>query len=475
MNPFRGRRRPQNLLIISRDGLRCSITSVVGGRIDRCESRSLDQSDMEADETQTVARTLSEALQQMGVGARQAVFVLGRDSVVLRRVSIPVDNEADVHPAIQLQTETLSPFSVEETLSDWIEVGDRTDSSRTFLLGMMQRGALEQVCCTAEAAGLTVINASIGDLAVAAGCLIASGKPGIAFHLVAKDGSRRINVIASDSGRAVASQQLAMTGNNAADALRLQGLLQRLQRSLPESPAVGTIAGAEAIGPIPGELLEAASDALGTPVTVLPADADRETADRVLTSLGSARCFNFLRPRGSMQPTRQMPARLLQWAAVLLFALTGLLCWVCLLRSDREAEEARLQARLAGLESLIEHGQEVLAAASTVGDWEANSIDWREELPHLLTSYRETDGIRIVSLRLETSSRDGRPVIRVRGAARAPSDVSALTERLIRHERGYELAPPVVEPRRDDPSFSASFEIEATISRPLAAAPPVAG
>lgn len=463
---FRGARpASRSCFIIAVDEVRTTVAHVRAGRVSCCESLPTAPAGAEADTPAIGNQSLGDLLQRMGGGTSQAIMIAGRESVVLRRLSIPTNDEDEARHAIRLQVESLSPFPMEETLSDWIELDAGADGSRTFLLGMMNRGTLEQICRTAEEAGLEPTHVVLGELAVTACSPMAGSGAGIGYHFAAKSGRPGINIIVSDAGRTVASQQLLVSGDSQTDALRLQGLLRRLHRSLPEEMASRPVAGAEAVGLVPEACLAAAGEVLGVPVTPSATDADHEVADRVLNSLESPRTFNFAQPRGSVRPRRRLPTRLIQWTAIVLTGVTSLLYWARLEASDRESREARLQAQLEGLEAAIDHGQSILGEAAMLADWASESADWREELPPFLECYEESDRLRILSLHMSTSSRDGLPVVRVRGAAKDSSDVSELTQRLIRHARGYELSPPVVEPRRDDPSFSASFEIEATLRR----------
>ena len=459
---FGRNRRPRDVLVVLQGEVQTTVVQVVAGRVERSESWSSSDTIGDTKDIQVNAAVLNANLERLGIESRNAIFVLDRDSIVLRVVKVPEVSEEETHESIKLQAETLSPFPFEETLCDWIELERDADGMRSFLLGMTKRAVVEEIRETAAVARLDVLAVSIGELACANASTITE-ENGIAFHLIARREGRSVAVVVSDAGRSVASLTLTSMGNEQSDALRMAGLLQRLRRSLPTAVAAKPVLGAEAFGPVSEPVLAATSSELGVPVHVENTDPTCEIATRVFRSFGDSRVFDFATPKGSAKPRKGRSRRLAVRVAAGVMLGIGVLGWFRWDYTDKQRHIARLQARLDMLDTTIDRSQPILDEAALVTGWESDSVDWRDELPRFLACFDKNDRTRVVSVRLEGATRDGRPIIYTRGLAKDSSDVAELMNRLIQHERGYELSPRVVEASSEDRNFSAAFEIEAAL------------
>lgn len=427
-------------------------------------------------------RWLAETLRQDGISTGDALLVLPREAVVVRKLELPKVPENELPELVRFQAATKSSTPLDRLALDYLPlpVGE-ADTAQQVLMVTVEAERLKRVRETLSAAGFDL--QSVGISPVTVGELVTrmeeerSIAPDHATLVIFQD-ARRVEITALVEERVTFSHQSRLAG--AGDAAGLKGSLAEVNRTvIALSQARSDLEITEVClihaGDADPEFESALAQRFGGRLHVLDVASAKgvrigRPADRaVLASLAPAlgallaagerrvTAIDFLSPRRAVQPPDRTKQRL-GLAAAAAAMLGGLgYWWFSSHLADLVAQTEIIEQRIVELDNELKLGAPDLEAAATIGEWAAAA---RDPLAVMLDLHRMSPGaerVYLQELKMTAGGRDG--IFRVEGTGSAfdARDVQQMQEVL---ERGGLRVIPFGRTRSKDPDYPQGFELQ---------------
>lgn len=461
-----------------------SIAECAGDRVLKSASFSWPSHLDATTQPQLAGQWLAQQLATVGIGTRKAVLVVPRQHAPLKLLDAPFVADDELAAIVQLQAESRLSKPLDEFLCDFIAHPIAAGAStRRVLLGTVLKSVFDSQLLVVQAAGLSVIGATVAEAAVPLVVEHVSNVVGKNRRTVSHEDASATQsaidiaviaaadqsvLIASQHGRALSSLPVRLRGDDYSatdDARLVMTSTTRLLATLSIEHGAASVGAVTVCGSVSGTFVTALQTQLPSRLNrfadSLPGPLVRLVAAVEATSHRDG-AINFLAPRRPVDQVAQQRryyARVGAAAAALL-ALAGWTYWDQ--GRELDAQIAAKKKELAQLNQLIERGQPIVETSAFVSDWQRGQYDWAREFKHLSEQLPDRERLHLNRLTFETKSQTGAAHLRASGAARDPRDVADLTEKLVAAER-YELQPKSITPNSRDASFRAGFEIEAAI------------
>ncbi len=411
---------------------------------------------------------LREQLDTARMTCRDCVLVLPRRDVTLRLLQLPEIETEELVPLVRLQAESRLSQPIESLAIDFVPVPNSLDGQQDVVLLTALQSRITVLSEVAHAAGLRLVAAVAGDLAIPAA--VGPDTAGLTLDVIVSNAST--DLILSVAGCTVASMAIPVSNQPATveqSARRIAASSDRLLASLPSSIGSSSVSLIRVHSETESDtLVRSLSEHTGQRVvSIQQAGSKLPTHLRATAAVASlshsAFAHDFLHPRQPVNHTTAFRRRVVRWAVAASLLASCLGWWLYEENCAAADRIAALQEQERQLGELIERGQSVMATRAFVAEWQAGNIHWPTELAAFAEHLPKTDRAYLNRLQLAVDSSDGMPVIRASGVARDSGDVTHLTERLLAAESRYELVPHGVEPNLQDSFYQSAFQVEARL------------
>lgn len=122
---------------------------------------------LDTNDTESIGRWVREQLDEAGIARGRATFVLSRERVVLKRLTLPTVEDDEVPEMTRLTMQRDLPFSAEGAAIDYVPVG-RTESHSLVLAVAVPQNVLHHVQDVAKHAGLKIARITVRGMGSAA-------------------------------------------------------------------------------------------------------------------------------------------------------------------------------------------------------------------------------------------------------------------------------------------------------------------
>ncbi len=124
-------------------------------------------------------------LKKLGCGHIAAAVLLPRSEVIVRQVSLPGVTDKDLEPAIQLQIDSLHPFSEDDVVSSFARIG----KTPFILVGITRREVIERYSNLFAEAGVKIASFTFSAAAIYSALRILSAPPQgfVALHPIGEE------------------------------------------------------------------------------------------------------------------------------------------------------------------------------------------------------------------------------------------------------------------------------------------------
>lgn len=411
---------------------------------------------------------LREQLDAAHMKCRDCVLVLPRRDVTLRLLQLPEIETEELVPLVRLQAESRLSQPIESLAVDFVPVPNSLDGQQDVVLLTALQSRITVLSEVAQAAGLRLVAAVAGDLAIPAA--VGPDTAGLTLDVIVSNAST--DLILSVAGCTVASMAIPVSNQPATveqSARRIAASSDRLLASLPTTMSSGSVSLIRVHSERESDrLVRSLSEHTGQRVVSIQQAGSTSPshlrATAAVASLShSAFAHDFLHPRQPVNHTTAFRRRVVRWALAASLLASCLGWWLYEENCAAADRIAALQEQERQLGELIERGQSVMETRAFVAEWQAGNIHWPRELATFADHLPKADRAYLNRLQLAIDSSDGMPVIRASGVARDSGDVTHLTERLLAAESRYELLPHGIEPNVQDSFYQSGFQVEARL------------
>ncbi len=467
----------------------CGVAAQVGRktvRVKRCFFSLWPEDVNPATNPAAAGAWLKQQLAQHGIHETDALVSLPREAVSVKPLQLPNVPDDELAEAVRLQAATRSPLPLDQLMMDYLPVQVPVGGAgRRVLVATLPKAVFERSARMTEAAGLKVLAADIGPLAVATLIRRASrsrsgGTDGLT--LVVSHHGQRIEILLLTQQSLVFSYATTVNGNDLSE--RNRALSIEVDRCLIAAEAEGAAAGlkVERIWLLGGEsdnsqlsqaLEKRFSCAVSTSLDPLAddaisGDASSASGDRwnyappVGLLLNRAGCggesIDFLNPRKPVVKRSRGKLRAGLAAAGVAALLGAGFAAVRMEQSDLDAKiDAKLKLR-GELDKKLTDGKDALDAAKSVEHWLEQDVNWIDEFHRLKASFDAANGIFLSDFKVSPATRGELLSWRATGLARKEQDVRALYQKL--HEQNYRVLPYATpQANKADQEYPFQFEL----------------
>jgi hypothetical protein len=275
----------------------------------------------------------------------------------------------------------------------------------------------------------------------------------------------KLEVLASRNGLPAASFASAAPGlPNAAPALPVNALIERIAESLPENwrseiPAQPIlVCGSQT--PLLTEQLQTAG------FQVVQGLADERSPRAVaMARLAQSRSvhFNLLSPRSlnhSLYARKPALVRSIALALILLIAATA---WLFTERSQRQLQLSQLLAKTERLQSRLAEHELVPEQRARLDAWTKSATSPAATLSEILALVPGEHSVLLTRVQLDNLGDGSESVLRLEGLAESPADVGQLNAAILQFPQRYTLRPNGIEPAPAESQLKLSFSTECVL------------
>jgi len=415
------------------------------------------------------------------ISATDAVVVLPRSLVTLRRIQLPNVPDDELPNMVRLQAATLLSVPIESVELDFIALPGG-DGQRDVLLATAPAEMIAEIQVTMHLADLKLAGVQVSSFGIAAvmahaNMLSNTSKHAEAVLLLRSDMiefllTRGHGVEFSHSGAGWSeTDAIERTVRSVISRGRLSATESIGSHSIGQVTLVGASAHCEAV---PDEVCRRLDDAAIRrldPATAIVQGAlpnDLSPTD-VLAAAGvianqhkaSVAAVDLVNPRRPVEKadTRRLKV-LLTVGAVALLAV-GAWKWRDTRLQDLQQQTATIEQEVSSLKSEYKRGEDELDQDAAISDWSNRNVDWLNEMDRVRELMEGTSNLLIRNFTM-TSGRDtNRGTIKAECLARDRSDIEAFQQRL--DAAGYNVIPRTIEPGGRDADYIFTFPLEITI------------
>ena len=460
---------------------------------DKIESWQTFQADLPEDiasaaDAAATGQWLRSTFEQNAVRPQQAIVVLPRETVVMRRLDLPDVPDHELPAMARLQAATRASTPVDQLALDYLPLPRHQDrdgqsvlvfsceSDRLARLGdAFQFAGIELCGCTTSATTVGEVVTRI-DAPVRANLHIPT-------LVVYQRGSRVELSIYFDQGHLIFSHGLRLPAGDSAS--HVQPLKAELSRSIVALGQVHEHVVIERVlvvqedggdAPIVQMLEESFPGRVDciTPEQTAQTAGERPDAPDELSAaaLGALLAENssalpridFLRPR-KPQPPRDERKRRLGFVAAAAIVLLGVGAWLYYSAlAARDQQITDLQRRESDLQQRLERNEAVFESAEAMSTWERGDVPPLATLAGLQSLLKGTDRLYFDSIKFSPATRDAAAQIRGSGFARTRREIEELEQRLADH--GYRVRSHTPTTSRRDPDYPYLFELDVDVLHP---------
>ena len=460
---------------------------------DKLESWRTFQADLpeeiaSAADAAATGKWLRDTFRQHGADPQQAIVVLPRESVVMRRLDLPDVPDHELPAMARLQAATRASTPVDQLALDYLPLPRHEHRpGQSVLVFSCEASRLKRLRESFKAAevdllGCTTSATTVGEVVARADASVRANLH-IPTLVVYQRGSRVELSIYFDQGHLIFSHGLRLPSGDAAN--HVQPLKSELSRSIVALGQVHEHVVIERAIVVQederdSQIVQMLEESFPGRVECIDPDQAARAAGRTAETSGALSAaalgailaetsptlprIDFLRARKPQPPRDERKLRLgaAAAAALLVFAVGGWFYYSALVERDQQITE--LQQRESDLNKLLERNDAALRTAEAIGNWENGDVPPVETLAGLQALLTGTDRLYFQSLKFSPGTRDAAAQIRGSGFARTRRDFEELEQRLA--DQGYRVRSHTPATSNRDPDYPVLFELDVDVLRP---------
>ena len=447
-------------------------------------------------DTEQAAQWLKKQLGQAGIATRSVLVSLPRESVVVRRLTVPNAPDDELPALVQMQAATKSSTPLDQLELDFLPLPlSSPEAGRDVLMCTMAKKRTSKLRALLEAAGLELECLGISSVATAE--LVAREEkarkidPAETSLIIARHG-HRVEISILQQQQVVFSHSTQIH----ADDEHLRGnessIVAEVQRSMvslhPQSGRL-KVDRAWLVGEVEEfvELAAAVESRLKCETVTLNPESFRGLTNQAgdwpkpigafagPAGLLLARHDSIVGAIDFQNPRKQRPRRDIKKirmitgavaAAVLLIVAIGYRYWkVGSLRDEITQKREQIE----DLKKVVKLGEPTMKSAGLVGEWDQKAMKELAQIGQLYSAMPGTDLMYLVKYNLLPGSRTSAGVIQAEGRAKAEADVRELFGKLA--DRGIKVKPSKTQ-QSTDSDYPVQFTLD--LELPLPQSPQIA-
>ncbi|MBW3542674.1 MAG: hypothetical protein KY476_20615 [Planctomycetes bacterium] len=428
-------------------------------------------------------------LAKRGASARQVLVSLPREDAVVRRLELPDVPDDELADMVRLQAATRSSSSLDRLVLDYLPLPKRPEQTgREVLLTTLPVERVERLRRLLTAAELEL--SAIGLSPVAAAELVARAEPAAVDAgpslTIARHGER-VEISLLRAGRLVSTHSALVADTREGGH---QAILAEVTRSLVSQQQILSGASVTRAWVIGGEdesrglcesLAQRLSCTCGTIDPLSQVTAARDAGEFALERAALAgpvgmllaasgprvEHVDFVNPRKPVPKGDRRKRNLTiggAVAAALVVAAFGGTWWYA---AALDAQIADKEAELNALNGRLEQSEPTMASAKTVAAWDAQRVDWLEQLKTLNELLPGTENAYVTKFTLDRAAGEGLGRIQATGFARRQRDVEQVAQQL--SDRNYQVKPTEINRTGRNEEYPYQFTLDVTLVAPKAA------
>ncbi|MBX3443488.1 MAG: hypothetical protein KF774_13865 [Planctomyces sp.] len=446
------------------------------------------------DSASAAAEFLKEQLAAAKIGARQAVVVIPREQVVVRRLDLPDVPDEELPDLVRFQAATKAATSLDRMSLDFVPLPPQEDAGRSALVATLDMARLRRIQEIVLGAGLELQGVALTPMATAELVLQKLDEPERqrpAIVIWQTDDYVELSLLSE--GRLTFMHSIRLFPGEG-DA-HIQPLRTELNRALVAMSHSAADVSLDRANYLPGRHGDPAvqsllKDRFASGVQVIDAaesvDAarlkpeERELVSRAGPSIGQllARrtptlpAIDFANPRRRVAPPDRRKERLkLGLGAAAILALLGLWMFQSA-KAKRTGLLEEIAENNATLRKANNDAKPELDAADKLNKWLAGDVRPLDGAAKLFSLLPGTDRLYITELKARAPSADADAKLTAMCYARTDADINALQESLVAN--GYRVAARPIAASTKDPDYPREYplEVEHLKLPPKPAAPP---
>lgn len=424
-----------------------------------------------------IGKTIQEALTELKSGRMTTLIAVGRSHVELWDLSLPAAQDSELPELVANVVLNETGASAPDDTLDFATT-DASSDSRHVVASTLPAPELERVRATCEVAGLTPDRIVLRPYPAASLFLQATDQPDRPTLLInVTEDEADLTVTANGRVRLSRTVRLPTVRTETSAAKRLIAEIRRTLIAIPpassDTETPGTIEAVYVFGgqdeyqqlidlvrselELPAELFDPFG-AIDCSKGVVPEEDSGSFAPLLGMVADEARgarhAIDFLNPKKPPKPPNRKRTVLMAAAGVLCAVLGGAYyVWSTLAEAD--VRNAELAATLRELDELKKHAQKKKTAYSVVRIWQADSVNWLDELRDTALRMPSQRDVVLRSL-VASPARGGGGRLTVNGVARSQSVVIKMEQGL--RDKFHQIQTPRLEERLQDKAYTWHFE-----------------
>lgn len=424
---------------------------------------------------------LQTALAGSSVSATDAIVVLPRSLVTLRRIQLPNVPNDELPDMVRLQAATLLSVPIESVGLDFVSLPGG-DEQRDVLLATAPAEMIAEIQVTMHLADLELAGVQVSSFGIAAAMahanlLSSNSKHAEAVLLLRSDMiefllTRGHGVEFSHSGAGWSdSDAIERTVRSEVSRGRLSATESIGSHSIGQVTLVGASPHCDAVPDDVGRRLDNAAVRRLDPATSIVQGAlpDDLTATDVLAAAGiianqhkaSVAAVDLVNPRRPVEKadTRRLKVLLTVGVAVLL--AVGSWKWRDTRLQDLQQKTETIEQEVSSLKSDFKRGEDERDQDAAIQDWSSHNVDWLKEMDHVRELMEGTSKLLIRNFTMTAGRDNYRGTIKAECLGRDRSSIEAFQQRL--DAAGYNVIPRTIEPGGRDSDYVFTFPLEIMI------------
>lgn len=442
------------------------------------------------------AHWLKKQLGDLGIFTRSVLVSLPRESVVVRRLTVPNAPEDELPALVQMQAATKSSTPIDQLELDFLPLPLASpEGGRDVLLCTMAKKKTVKLRAILEGAGLEL--QSLGISSVATAELIAREEkarkldPAETSLIIARHG-HRVEISILQQLQVIFSHSTQIHGDDEHPWGNESLIVAEVQRSLvslhPQSGRL-TVDRAWLVGEeeVVGELATAVQNRLKCETATLhpeqaqgltneandwpkPIAAFAGPAGMLLSRAGSVvGAIDFENPRKQRARRDIKKIRMIAAAVAVGILFIGAMGYRWWKVQDLQSEITQKRDQIEQLKLVVKNGEPTMKSAGLVGEWDQKANRELAQIAQLYSAMPGTDLMYLVKYNYSPGPRTSLGVIQGEGRAKAEADVRELFGKLA--ERGIKVKPSKTQ-QSPDSEYPVQFtlDLELPLSTPPTAA-----
>ncbi len=440
-------------------------------------------------------RWLKKQLAEKGISTRSVLLSLPRESVVVRRLTVPNAPDDELPALVQMQAATKSATPLDQLELDFLpQPPASAEGGREVLMCTMPRKRTAKLRAILEGAGLELVSMGLSAVATAESIAREEKSLGGAAEgtslIIARHGQRVEITILQDQhvifthSTQIHSDDESSWGDESMVVAEVQRSMMSLHTQsgrltferawlVGEEAEVADLAAAiekrlkcetKAFQPHRAAGITNRAGDWPAPIAAFsgPVGALESSSDALV------RKIDFLNPR--KQRARRDMEKIRKWAligtaAMLVIGAMGYRWWKV---GDLKSEIAAKRVQVEQLNKLVKGGQPVMSSAGLVGEWEQKADKEMGQIGQLYSALPGTDLMYLVEYKLSPGPRNSVGQVYAVGRAKAEADVRELFSQLA--ERGIKVKPSKTQ-QSPDSDYPVQFTLDLELPVPAAAKP----